>query len=76
VVHAHDRAVFAFVREKDGDKVFVVLNLSDAQRQVRLKGAAFVGDYTGAFSQEKVFFSEDGVLSLGPWEYRVYVKGD
>ena len=39
-----DRAVFAFVREQAGDKVFVVLNLSGGQKQVKLKGTAFVGD--------------------------------
>ncbi|TVR41606.1 MAG: alpha-amylase [Bacteroidia bacterium] len=70
----HDRQVFAFVREKEEDKVFVVLNLSDKPLDVRFKGELFPGSYTELFSEEAVDFDRELRMQLEPWAYRVYFR--
>jgi glycosidase len=70
---SNDRFVFAFVREKDENRVFVVLNLSPRAWEVTLEGDDFPGDYSHAFTGKRVSFSENATLALKPWDYRVYV---
>jgi glycosidase len=69
-----DDAVYAFVREKDGDKVLVLLNLSNDERVVRLEGEAFIGNYTDAFSGQAVPLAKRERMLLKPWQYRVLVQ--
>jgi len=65
--------VFSFVREKNDDKVFVVLNLSDSHVDASMSGIAFHGKYTELFSGVEFEFSEESMFSLEPWAYSVYV---
>jgi glycosidase len=71
----NDGAVFALMREKDGDRVLVVLNLSEEQQDVGLQGSAFVGSYTDVFaggSKHKIVLASGDAVSLEPWGYKVY----
>jgi glycosidase len=69
---SNDEAVFAFAREKGGDKVLVVLNLSPAEEVVTLTGTSLAGSYTDAFSGVAVSFGGEDEVTLGPWAYRVF----
>ena len=70
-----DRKVFAFVREKDGDQVFVVLNLADRQLpEVIFSDSNHHGSYRELFSGESVEVDKDFQLAMEPWDYRVFVK--
>jgi len=69
-----DEAVFAFTRQKDGDAVFVVLNLSSSAQSVNFEGQDYVGTYTNAFDGIQAAFVEGYKMQLGPWEFRVYEK--
>ncbi len=71
---SNDQAVFSFVREKDDDKVFVIINFSDGEQNIAFQGVLFPGDYTNVFTGTKISFSEGMSLKLKPWEYRVFVK--
>jgi len=71
---SNDEAVLAFIRGKGEDKIFVVLNLSDAELNVTLRGSAFHGEYTEIFSKETMTFTAESSLNLKPWEYKVFVK--
>jgi glycosidase len=71
---SNDQVVCAFIREKAADKIFVVLNLSDEERNVTFTDAAFAGEYTEVFSNEKVSFTPESSLNLKPWKYKVFVK--
>jgi len=64
--------VYAFIREKDGNKVFVILNLSTENITTSLPGDAYAGTYTELFSDEETTFEADELLKMGPWEYKVY----
>lgn len=67
-----DDKIFAFIREKDSYRVFVVLNLSDEIVETTLKGDVYVGEYKAAFIYESLVFEPDTEITLAPWEYRVY----
>jgi glycosidase len=67
----NDGAVFAFVREKDADRVLVVLNLSLRTQKVELRGKDFAGIYTDVFTGEGLSFADGTWLKLKPWEYRL-----
>ena len=69
-----DSVVFAFIREKEGDKLFVVTNLQGQVNEVSLKGDSFAGNYKEWFSEEKASFQKGAVIRLKPWEYRVYIR--
>ena len=66
--------VLAFVREKNGNKVFTVLNLSKDPVDIVLEGCRYVGEYTEVFSGNKQTFSANHRMSLKPWEYQIFVK--
>jgi glycosidase len=69
-----DDAVFAFTRQKDGDAIFVVLNLSNAAHSVTLLGNDHVGSYVNIFNGVKEALSEGHKIDLSPWEFRVFEK--
>jgi glycosidase len=71
---SNDAQIVAFTREKDGSKVFVVLNLSPDDQTVQFAGSNYPGEYTDVFSNEKVTFIQNHQLQLKGWEYRVYEK--
>jgi glycosidase len=65
----NDTNIYAYQREKDGDKVIVVLNLSAKQQKATIKGQT--GKYKDAFSNADVSITDGQVLDLKPWEYLV-----
>jgi cyclomaltodextrinase / maltogenic alpha-amylase / neopullulanase len=70
---SNDEAVFAFVRQMEDDKVFVVLNLSSMPAEVSMSDDRIAGIYTGLFSGDDYQIDTGYSLTLREWEYRVYV---
>lgn len=69
---SNDDAVFAFVRTRASYKVFVILNLSDAEQDVELMGTAYVGAYIDVLTDEPASFQPGTEVTLAPWDYAVY----
>ena len=67
----HDDKIYAFSRQRDNDRVIVVLNLSDQTQTFTLGGAGFSGIYTEIFSHESVEIKPSMNVTLPPWAYRV-----
>ncbi len=69
----HDQQVYAFYRQRDNDRLTVLLNLSGQPRTIRLEGDGFAGSYTDIFAPGRinVELKTDMTLTLRPWEYRV-----
>ncbi|MEZ4883939.1 MAG: alpha-amylase family glycosyl hydrolase [Chitinophagales bacterium] len=67
----NDENVYAFTREKDGDKVVVIINLSAAKQKAKLEGTDYVGDYTNVFSKAAMGLTEGMEMELKPWDYVV-----
>ncbi|MFN3555056.1 MAG: alpha-amylase family glycosyl hydrolase [Bacteroidales bacterium] len=74
-VNTHDdEKIFAFTREKDGNKVFVVLNLSNQPQQVSFSSGNFAGSYTEMFSGENALIDTNTVVDLESWGYKIFVN--
>lgn len=72
----NDAGVFAFLREKDGDRVFVILNLSGQEQIVTLEGDAHHGSYRNVFDGQAVKLDELTSFALEPWDFRVLAFSD
>ncbi len=67
----NDDAIYAYLREKNGKKVLVVLNLSSKPQTVPVK-ANIQGGPLNVFSGKVEQLSDNHTFSLEPWGYRVY----
>lgn len=63
--------VFAFSREKDGDKVLVLLNLSAEKQAFTIDRELFTGTYSDVFLGEEVVVAKNQEFELLPWKYIV-----
>lgn len=70
-----DESVFAFAREKDGNRVVVMANLSPDIVEFDLENADFNGKYT-AFpcTSMEVDLTGDFSVTLEPWDYLIYIN--
>jgi len=69
-----DDKVYAFYRQRDGDLVTVVVNLSPDPQTIQLTGDGFEGMYTEIFSREPTELRNAITFSLKPWEYKVFTN--
>jgi 1,4-alpha-glucan branching enzyme len=61
--------VFACYREKDGDKIIAVLNLTNDNQQLTLNDDYLAGKYRDVFSDEEYYPGKGYSFDLKPWEY-------
>ncbi len=71
---------YSFVRRHGADNtVLVVLNLGETSLTTKLAPAenvgSIAGDYVDLFTGDGLHIEDDQSLSLGPWGYRVFVRG-
>lgn len=69
---SNDEAVYAFRREKNGDKVVVILNLTDQPQDVTFKGDAYAGKYTNVFTDGPAELIANDKQVLAPWQFYVF----
>ena len=67
------KEVFSLVRQRDDDKVFVVMNLSSGEKTVTFPSALSTGAYTD-FNGARVTIDPATPVTLGPWEWRVMAE--
>jgi glycosidase len=65
----NDEHIYAFIREKDGDRVVGIINLSSKKQQFSLSGNAFAGNYTDVFSKENKSLADGMKMDLPAWGY-------
>ncbi|MFY7651476.1 MAG: alpha-amylase family glycosyl hydrolase [Chitinophagaceae bacterium] len=73
ITTGNDAAIYAYVREKDGKKVFVITNLSDKEQKATCNNDSIKGDATELFSNEKMSIGKDYTVTLPAWGYKVWV---
>ncbi|MCC7244738.1 MAG: alpha-glucosidase C-terminal domain-containing protein [Saprospiraceae bacterium] len=67
-----DQAVYAFTREKEGDRVIVILNLSKIPQTVQLSPKEeMTVAFVNVFNNSTIQVTQDMALQLKPWEYLV-----
>jgi glycosidase len=69
-----DNSVFAFYREKDANRVVVLLNLSKKPVSLKSFPDNLNGDYSDYFTRLKTTLPLTDSLRLEPWGYKVLVK--
>jgi glycosidase len=67
-----EKDVLVFSREKNGDKVLVIINLSNKTKSFKCTSNALKGKYTELFSGKSVKFKSSVSMELKPWSYTVY----
>jgi alpha-amylase len=72
IVTANDVAIFAYVRQKAGHKVAVILNLSKEPQQFSIKDNSIYGNPLNVFSRMKEKVNATHVYSIEPWGFIVY----
>jgi hypothetical protein len=68
----NDETIFAFIREKEEDKIFAVFNLSPGYSGATLLDTLFYGNYADVFTDDTVSFGHESSIALPGWDYRIY----
>jgi hypothetical protein len=66
-----DTAVYAFIREKGREKVFVILNFSANPQQIAINDKTLFGDVNNVFKGSKEQLNSKA-WNISPWGYVVY----
>jgi len=73
VYTSDNQAVFAYLRQKENNKIFVILNVCNSPLSIKLEGKDFCGGYTDYFTGEDANLIQGTVFNMKPWEYKVFV---
>jgi glycosidase len=71
---SRDKQIFAFYREKEGNRVVVLLNLKKKPVSFKVFLKDIEGEYTDYFSGTKTTLSPIGKLNVDAWGYKVFVR--
>jgi alpha-amylase len=71
VAVGNDKALYAYVREKDGKKIFVILNLSNAEQTITVADKSLLGNPYNVFMGTNEPLTEKE-WKIEPWGYVVY----
>ncbi len=69
-----DESVFAFIREKEGNQIFVITNLTDKPVTITLIGNEYLGDYYDIFTDEKKSLTENISVDLNAWDFKIFSR--
>lgn len=72
LVSSNDEAIFSFLREKNGHKVVVILNLSAKEQKFTIADKSISGMPYNVFLMQKEKVNPAHTYSLEPWGYIVY----
>src|SRR5258708_21729276 len=64
-------AIYAFIREKGGKKVLVILNLSNKEQSVAIRDKNLLGKARNVFTNKEETLTEQ-VSSMPAWGYLLY----
>lgn len=66
-----EKAIYAYVREKNNEKVFVILNLSETEQPITIKDNNLIGKAFNVFKgSTEVISSKE--TKMKPWGYTIY----
>lgn len=69
-----NKDVMAFSREKDKNKVIVVVNISKKDNKININLEKLKGSYKDAISDDKINFKENQEFNVGANEFKIYVN--
>jgi len=68
------KAIFAFLREQDGNRVLTILNLSKEKQSFSIAGDLYADEYKNVFSGETQKVEANTQMTLEPWGYTLLAK--
>jgi len=68
------RQIFAFVREKNNDKIIAIFNFSDLPKTFKIKSKILESEYLNPLTGNALSLSSKNIFKLDKWEYLVLVK--
>ncbi len=71
IVAGDENNVYAYVREKDGKRVLVILNFSNAEQNISIKDKSLWGNPYNVFMQKNESLG-DPSWKMKPWGYAIY----
>jgi glycosidase len=71
---SNDQVVFAFIRQMDNSKVFVVSNLSDTSVKIELTDELITGNYKEFFTGEEIRLKNKTSMDINPWQYMLFIN--
>jgi hypothetical protein len=69
-----NKHIFAFKRERDGNNVVVILNLTGKTKSFAIRSDKANGDYNEIFSGSKIDLMNNKKIVLKEWQYLVMIK--
>jgi glycosidase len=73
-INDDDSSVYAFKREKDGNRVIGILNVTGRPAEFRLDDVSVAGTYTDVFTGKSFELAKDEPIALSPWQCLVFVR--
>lgn len=67
-----DENIYAFAREKNGDKVITIINMSKSAKEIDIDLGKFAGGYSNVFEEGSLTLPSKMTLKMAPWEYLVF----
>ena len=66
-----EKAIYAYIRQKNNEKVFVILNLSGTEQPITIKDNNLIGKAFNVFKgSTEVISSKE--TKMKPWGYTIY----
>lgn len=72
LAHSNDTTVVAYLRQKEGDKIVVIANLSPRDVETKLLDKQAQDSYINVFTGEKAQLGKGTKFTMKPWEYLVF----
>jgi 1,4-alpha-glucan branching enzyme len=63
-----------YIREKNGNRVIVMINFSDQVKGIKLGGYAIQGNYTEFITNTPAFLVLDAFIMLKAWDFKIFIK--
>ena len=73
-LNTNNKDVLAYSREKDGDVIFTIINLSSKRQAIEMSTIGLEGAYDNIFGSVTTSIASDSRFNLKPWDYIVLDK--
>ncbi len=69
-----DKNIFAFLREKNENKIIAIFNLSNSKKFITIAGKKLIGNYNVLFDKKMETIADQIKTKLKPWSFLVFYK--
>jgi glycosidase len=70
---AEQNGIVAFTRQKDDNKIIVVMNLTQEPQENEVLCCSYSGKYIELFQGDEIDLDEDKIVKLDGWQFKIFV---